>query len=329
MERFSKANFNPEALSLQYNPVLTMLVQDNPQAAEDFVHTTAVPTVPAPQRGGMLPVIDIGEKLRNEAQEMDDGTPPELGGMKVTREPFYCRKFGYGEPITDEDRQHTTVIANIAAFKANNVGEKIRLKREVDFLDTVFKASRWTNETDISGRTQWNATSGTPDPIGDIREACLAIKGRTGRRPNRMIISEEVMDTLMNSDQILSRFSDYGTPDNPRIAGQATLMALFQLESVHVAGSVQNTAAEPDNPAISFVAGKHCLLYYAPAMAMNGTTSAVYHYNWTSSPIGGADIAIRNARQELEMCEVIFGITYYDFKISSQRHGQMLTNVIS
>src|SRR5581483_11001330 len=78
-----------------------------------------------------------------------------------------------------------------------------------------------------------------------------------------------------------------------------TLARLFDLEEIHVARGVINTAAEGQTGAYSFVMGKNALVCYSTPQPGMLTPTAGYTFMWKGVSAGlGQSIGIKRIRME-------------------------------
>ena len=89
-----------------------------------------------------------------------------------------------------------------------------------------------TNKVTLSGTDQWSDPASTP--INDVAEAREAVRKRTGRRPNVMVIGPAVRSSLEVNPQVLARLRGGTGSDNTTkpVPTLADLSAIFQLQVV-------------------------------------------------------------------------------------------------
>jgi hypothetical protein len=140
-------------------------------------------------------------------------------------------------------------------------------------------------------------------------------------------MSPSVFYALKNHEDILDRikYTEKG------IVTADLLAALFEVDEVHVAWAVVNTAVSGATDVINFVMGKHLLLcHVAPRPALK-TPSAGYIFTWTGL-LGAGAFGNRIVRIPMDTLglgtERIEGEIAFDAKIISQELGCFFKDIV-
>jgi hypothetical protein len=108
------------------------------------------------------------------------------------------------------------------------------------------------------GTGYWDAANG--NPIADVARIRSQVKGRTGFKPNKMVVTDNVHNGLMNNAVILDRikYTQRG------VVTEDLLAALFGVEQYIVAGAVFNSAQEGTTANMGYMANNCFLLGLRP-----------------------------------------------------------------
>jgi hypothetical protein len=149
--------------------------------------------------------------------------------------------------------------------------------------------------------------------------------------PNVLAIGRQVYSALVNHPSILGRFNGGATTAQPSIASLNLLAQIFELDEVVVGEAIQNTAAEGDTAAHSFILGKKALLTYRPAAPGIMTPAAGYTFSW-SGYLGGTNeygFVIDTKRRDEEDTDVIRARAHYDHKLVSSSLGYFFDAIVA
>lgn len=207
------------------------------------------------------------EKLR--IPELIRGPSAEYARIKqgFSDDSYSCAEYGLEVPIDDRERDNADKPLNPDEDATNLSTDVLLLAWEKRVIDIVTSTAYITNNTTLSGTSQWSDPNS--DPITNIKTGKTTIMKAIGQRPNALIISEDVMDALADHPDIQEKikYTQKGvvTPD--------LLAGLLNLDRVLVAYSIYNSAIEGAAESISFLWGKDALLAYInPNAGLKGMT---------------------------------------------------------
>jgi hypothetical protein len=122
----------------------------------------------------------------------------------------------------------------------------------------------------------------------------------TGFMPNTFVMSQRVMDKLVDHPDIVDRIKYSGGVgnQNPARTTAAALAQLFEVDRIEVMRAIQNTAAEGDTNVHSFIGGKNALLTYVAPTPGLMTPSAGYTFTWSGYQGGGNEFGVAITRRE-------------------------------
>lgn len=259
------------------------------QDASAFIADKVFPIVPVKRQSDVFYIYNKGDFMRDEAQVRGAATESAGGDYGVeASQPYYCRKHAFHKDVTPEERANYDQPLDADTDATDFVSQKMLIRREMEWATKFFKAGVWGRE--ISGgeaagenvAVKWNLE--TSNPIKDITDAGVQMAGETGYKPNTLVLSPVAFNALKNHFDILDRikYTQKG------IVTADLLATLFEVEHVHVAWAVVNSAVKGATDNVSFIMGKHALLCYSNPRPALKKPSAGYIFAWTGLEGSGA-----------------------------------------
>lgn len=319
---------------IHIDKALTNLSVKYMQEATNFVNDKVFPTVPVQKQADRYFVYLKEDWFRDDAQERAMGTESAGGDYDIDNTPtYFCKKYAFHKDVYEEDRANADSPLTPDQDATEFVVDKIMLNRENNWARTYFKAGVWGQDlagraysSGINSRVYWDDYDHS-DPISDIANQCTAMAEVTGKRPNCLTIGRRVYDALRQHPDILDRikFTQRG------VVTVELLAALFDVEKILVANSIQNTAKKGQKADMQFTLGNHALLTYAPSAPRLKTASAGYCFTWQgllgANALGGRinrfsmpQLGIGTERIEVELA--------YDMKVVAKDMGAFTLNAI-
>jgi hypothetical protein len=278
----------PTASDVHVNGPLTNMSVAFLQDPALFVARRVFPVVSVLKQSDLYFTYDRSYFMRDQMKQRAPGTESAGAGYAVGTDDYRCKVWALHKDIDDETRLNEDAPLNSDADAVSFLTEARLLRMENEFVTKYMGTSTWSK--DITGVAssptgdqvlQWNDAASTP--IEDVRAYKTYVHKLTGRRPNVLVLGQEVYDKLADHPDIIDRIKYSGgiSNDSPAKATPVLLAQLFELDEVVVAGAVENTAAEGAAASYSFVVGKTALLCYRaprPALMM---PSAGYIMEWS------------------------------------------------
>ena len=150
----------------------------------------------------------------------------------------------------------------------------------------------------------------------------------TGYKPNTLVLSPYAFNALKNHEDILDRikYTQKG------IVTADLLATLFEVDHVHVAWSVVNSAAKGKDADVDFIFGKGALLCYSNPRPALRKPSAGYTFAWTGLEGAGA-YGNRIVRLPMDMLglgtERIEGEIAFDCKVICKDLGVYFDGIVA
>ena len=219
-QRISKAVSNPTVGDVHVNRPLTNFAQKYLQDAMGFVALRAMPNLPVANKSDQYWIFNRSDFYRDEAQEVSDGVEAPSGGFRLSQDSYLARVYKWAKDVTDQQRANADSQVDLDNSSTQYVTHKLMIRRERLFMTRFFGASIWNQDfTGVDaapGANQflrWNVAASTP--IEDLRRGIERVQARSGFRPNRLLLSRQVWNVLMDHDDLLSRITGGATPGQP------------------------------------------------------------------------------------------------------------------
>lgn len=293
---YMKAVARPSARDVNWDVPLTTLVEGFIQDQENFAGWRAAPVVSVQKESDVYWQFPIGTFSRHEMTVRAENTEAEQVGFERSTESYQLAFKGLGYPISDRQMWNARNPLQEEQMGMRFLGEQALIDVEISFRDTFMpdNTTTWGNNGAgaASRSTSFNPASSTPGdrnllywnnsagtPIDDVITICSLIGGRTGRRPNVMVMGRPVWDALHRNAQVIDVLK-YGQTSGPVKATRDNLAYLMELEEIIVSDAVVNTAAEGADVSNEYIIGKHALLMYRAAnpdpSAMDGSAGYTF-----------------------------------------------------
>jgi hypothetical protein len=328
---------NPTSTDLlAISPLLTNISVAYTQAAESFIATRVAPVVPVDLQSAPYLQYDPGDFMRDDARLRPPATE-SVGGEYRLRlgAAYFCYLYAIHKDIDDQFRANFRAILDADRDATEYVTQQLMVRREKQWADLQFKTGVWTlDQTGVAAAPganqfiQWNATNSTP--INDIAAGAARIRGRTGYKPNTLIVSADVDVQLKSNSQILERYKY----TQGGVLTEGELRAVFDVQNYLVGAAYWNTAPEgvavPQALTMTSIMGKHALLAYVAPRPSLMAPSASYTFAWTGYLGATADgRRIKKFRLEQIASDRIEGEMAYDFKVIAADLGSFFASAVA
>lgn len=323
---------NPTPSDVHVNQPLTNISVAYMQNTKEFIATQVFPNVPVAKNSDVFFVFPKGQWFRTEARERPLGSESAGTRFDVEKAPAYNATVkALHVDIDDQLRANQDAPLDLDMASSELVTRGLLLRREKDFADKFYTTGVWTGSTtgtDITPGTKWNASGSTP--IKDIRAQMRSLKTKSGFRPNKLILGEDVWDALQDSPDFLARISI--TRD--QIVTLDLLATVLGLPpgGVLLAGAIQNVAIEgaPSGEDLRLLFQDAALLCYAADRPSLMMPSAGYTFSWTGYLGASADgLRMLRFRMQHLRSDRIEGEMAYDLNVIASDLGVFFNDVLT
>lgn len=335
-------NFSPRLtnMALGYLPKQTM-----------FIGRQVFPAIGVGASTGEYNILPRGEWLRPQGKKLANYEPAPYGGFKFDKGSYTVDEYGLAVPWTQRDL-NSAAVGGIGAtrfvnMKTEFVTFQAHLSLEIDIAAIVRNAANWATVRQgiavvVDPATQFLKWSDpASDPVAYIKALKLTMQLTTGFRPNKMLMSQAVLDALTEHPDLIDRVKYTGSNGSPAKVNKQAIAELFEIGEILVPEGVQNTAQEGAAEAISWIWGNDVFIWYAPDAPSTELPSAGYRFNWTGAadsdgvgpaPFGGRinseGLFIRRYRDDRLAADVAESRWYASPKVTASGLGILLKDAV-
>lgn len=296
------------------------------QNAVDFVAMRAFPVIPVEFKSDSFYKYSAEDFLRDESQERAPGTESAGSSYGLSTGTYTCKRYALHKDIDDETRANSDSVLDPDRDATQFLTQKQMIKMERFWAANAFKTGVWTGSstgTDITPSNKWDTASGIPTQ--DVAAQKLAMKGKTGYKPNTMIVTGKVHEELKSNADIRAMLSY----NERKIISAETMAAIFEVENYIIADGIYNTAAKGQTGSYSnILSANDCLLMYVEKNPGLMKPSAGYTFAWRK--FGNSNgVRVKKFRMEELDADRIEHEFHLDFNIVAPLLGVYFSAVIS
>lgn len=276
----------PTRSDIHVNRPLTNMSISYMQDKNDFIADKVFPAIPVKKQSDRYFVYTKEAWFRTEAAKRAPASESVGTGFSLDNTPtYFCDKWALHMDIDDDERDNQDDPLDIEFDATELVTQQLMIRREKLFMANYMTTGVWTGwqvsgspvdyAPNTHGAGYWD--SSTSNPMLDVDKIRSQVKSRTGRKPNKMVVTDNVFAALKNNPSVLDRikYTQRG------IITEELLAALFGVQQFLVAGAVFNSAKEGQAGNFGFMSNNLFLLAYAPDAPGLRKPSAGYIFQWT------------------------------------------------
>lgn len=300
---------------------------------QNYLADKVFPVVDVKHKSDEFYTFDPDEQNREgDVIELAPRTEPRKFELSHSKDSYMAKVYGLAFDIDVQTAANEDEALDVRSRKAKALMDRLLKKRDRDFIDTFMKTGVWGE--DLQGSTdftKWSDNASTP--IDDVREWKRAFQIRNyGFKPNTMIVTQDVIDTLMSNTQILGRINGGATIANPALIDMQLLAGIFGIEKVLVADAVSNTAAVGATASVDYMISDQVLLTYTPSSAGLDTPASGLIFAWNSIPDVSWGITMESftddALKRVQVAEQVHGKMAYDMKVVGSALGTYISDLV-
>ena len=323
---------------------LTNLTIAYVQDQSNFVADKIFPVVNVDSQSDKYYIYDRGTMNRaGDVAELAPNTPANDIEIALSNDNYFARVYGLRMPFGEQVLANEDAALDIRMAGATTLVNRMLIHRENQFASTFFADNVWgtnwdgvanaDNDTAIEVTNWDDYTNSTP--IEDVTRLMRTVQLKSGGfKPNKMVVSKEVRDVLINHPDILARLNGGATVSNPALINDSKIAEIFGVSQFLVMEAVENDSAEGVAESNSFIGGNHCLLVHSPDAAGLMTPMAGATFAWNSIP-GASNLGVTvesftgDYLREIQIAERIQVKMAYDMRITGADLGGFINSVIS
>lgn len=318
----------PTPSDVHVNAPLTNISVAFMQDQKEFIASKVFPNVPVMKQSDRYFEYEKGNWFRTEAKPRGLSQESAGSGFEIDNTPSYNAIVqALHKDIDDQLRANADAPLNMDRDASEFVTRGMLLRREKDWASKYFITGLWTGTTsgtDITPSVLWDASGSIP--IANIRAQMTAMKKKTGYKPNKFVLAEDVWTALQDNADFLDRIAI----TQRKIVTTELLASVLGIEEVLIAGAIENTAIEGAADAMDFVFTKDALLLYAAPRPSIMLPTAGYTFSWTGY-LGASTEGLRILRFRIDTIKSdrVEGEMAYDQKVVAADLGAFFDGTIS
>lgn len=322
----------PNAVHL--DQLLTNLTLDY-VTEQNYIADQIFPVVDVAKKSDEFYTFDPAESNREGTDEVTllaPRTTPRKFDVSHGTDTYLAKVYGLAFDIDVQTAANEDENLRVRERKAKLLMDKLLKKRDRDFIDTFMKTGVWGE--DLAGATdftKWSDAASTP--IDNVRQWKRDFQVRNyGFKPNKMVVTQDIIDELMANPQILGRINGGATIANPAMIDMTLLANVFGVEQVLIADAVSNTAAAGATEVADYMIKDQILLTYSPESAGLETPASGLIFAWNSIPNVSWGISMEtfsdDSLRRFQIAEEVHGKMAYDMKVVGSKLGTYISDVI-
>jgi hypothetical protein len=218
----------------------------------------------------LFPVFQVGKQvgkyykfnkaaLRRNKTARAAGSKANEVEFGLTTDTFSCEDHALKDKIPFEVIEQADAALNPEMDAAETVTEMLMVDKEVALATNLADTGVITQNVTLSGTDQWSDFDNS-DPFDDIRTAIATVQLAIGRRPNTLVLGQQVFNKLVDHPDVVDRLKYTSSASiTPEVIAK-----MFDLKQCFVGSAVNNTAKEGQTDSLSFIWGKHAWIAYVP-----------------------------------------------------------------
>lgn len=253
--------------------------------AEGFVGTKLFPVVTVNKQSDKYYTIDKDAWLRVAQDLRAPGTAPNQIEFKVSSDSYFCDNRALRDMLTAEDRSNADEAIMIADRKALNIMESLLRSYERRVALKCTSISNVGSGVALTGTAKWSNFVAS-NPLADVSSGRSFIRSITGITPNTAVLDYDTAEILRRHPAILDlyKYTQGG------VATLENLRSALEVETLHIAKGIYNSAKEGATGVMANVWGNMCLLAYVQPGNLLSKKTATFGANflWRNADEGMA-----------------------------------------
>lgn len=312
-------------------PLSNVVVNRRP---DGFIVDQLLPITPVAKQSNLYYRFEHALHRRHEANLSNraPGTQAKKIPYHVSSETYFAPNYALAAEWAVEDEVNADEVLRWAESNANLVTDRLMTDYEFRVAQLAVNSASTSEIRTVT--TAWSTSSA--DAYRDILDAQEQFRISTGKKPNRIIIPQIVMNHLKTNDQfrdVLFGDQQNSPRDSGRVPTAQQIANLLEIDQALVPHSLVNTFSDEATLAGSYTFsdmwGPHIWLAHVELLAGMETDTWMNAFRWTN-PLLGVPFGVQrypfDAKKKIFELEVGY---YQDEKIVSADLGMRIMNVVS
>ena len=284
---------------------LTNLTVAQLQSDENFIADKVFPNVPVDKQSNKYYVWPRGQFNRvGDVKKLAPGVASETVDLAVSTDNYFCEVYALGMDFTEQMLANVDTQLNVRLAGSTLLANKMRLKREIDWIETYFAPGVWTTQyagvasaPTAAQFIQWNDyVNSTPiQNVTTAKTALFLASGGTAAYSDLVgVMTQDVYDVLTNHPDILARLNGGATTRDTALVTQQKLAEILGLAEILIPRAIQNTGKEGLADVNSFVATKRFAIFARPKTPGLMVPASGYNFTWSAGANAGFGIDVNS-----------------------------------
>lgn len=219
---------------------------------EGFIAKEAAPPIYVDKQAGNIGRIPLAQLLQTPEITRAPRANYKRGSWTFEPETYATYERGYEELVDDVEVEIYGSYMAVEAMTALRARRIVLQDYEIDAANTLFNTATFTGSSlTVAAANMWSARA-SATPRDDVTNARNQVFKNSGVWPNTVIMSRQLFNHLVNTDDITNLIKYSGRdPMKARQVTEAAIAEAFNVDRVLVAGQAKNTADEGQTAAIA------------------------------------------------------------------------------
>ena len=311
------------------------------QSVDNFIADRVFPNVPVSKQTDKYYIYNREDFNRSgQVKPLAPRTRPERVGMTLATDSYAIEVRALATDFDFQTLANEDTALDIRAAQSRMLTMQMMIDREKRWADTYFTTGVWATEYEgvasapSAGQViAWDDYDNST-PIIDVTNAKRAAQLASGGfRPNIMVVTRDVHDTLIHHPDILGRFIGGATVSDTALTTRQKLAEIFEVSQDLVSDAIENTGRAGLAESNAFINSKKAALYYSPAAPGLMVPAAGYNFTWsTLDNSSGYGVEIRSYTGEYlaieGIAEELHAVMAYDMKVVGTEMGVFFKDII-
>lgn len=323
---------------------LTNLTVAQLQSDENFIADKVFPNVPVDKQSDKYYVWPRGQFNRvGDVKKLAPGVASETVDLAVSTDNYFCEVYALGMDFTEQMLANVNTQLNVRLAGSTLLANKMRLKREIEWIETYFAPGVWTTQyagvasaPTAAQFIQWNDyVNSTPiQNVTTAKTALFLASGGTAAYSDLVgVMTQDVYDVLTNHPDILARLNGGATTRDTALVTQQKLAEILGLAEILIPRAIQNTGKEGLADVNSFVATKRFAIFARPKAPGLMVPASGYNFTWSAGANAGFGIQVNSFTGEhlaiQHIAEKLEVLNSWDMKVVSPDMAVFFNTVIA
>ena len=295
---------------------------------DKFIAGKVFPGVPVNKQSDKYAIFTKADFLRSDMERREPGTASSGTSYTVSNSNYHTEDWSLHTRVPD------AVIANADdPFRplengARKLGQAELIKREEEWVSNFFTTGIWG--TDYTGGTDFTQIGdAASDPVNMISDYAEAVEDVTSQLPRDLVVSRRGWNKLRNHPDIIARVVAGGNNGSPAQLSLAAVASVLDLDRIHVASAIKNTAAEGATGSYSRIVGNHALLCFVDPNPQQEMPTSGLTFVWDQYVGSVEGRQISRWRDTPTKSEIIEIDANWDMRVIGSDLGVFMSNFVS